>query len=269
MPRILPPRPSLDQLRNQARELLRACLAGDEQSLRLLTLHLPSAPRPPRLAHAQAALAREYGFLSWVKLRQHVEALLAAPPTQQPAPLRGAARIALMAEGLLAAARERRLDELFSRLAIPARDVEVVRELLVRQGGFGALVDAFLEAAESPRDRYRFLAAQAMDHFADQRCEPVLRRLLRDPVPRVRWAALHSIQCEACKLAPLSHAEDMVATVVDMALHDPSVKVRRVASYELGQLCADPRAAAALQTIVAGSTDRAVLREARRALARL
>jgi hypothetical protein len=270
VPRILPPRPSLEQLRNQARELLRACRAGDTRALELLALRLPSSPQPPRLAHAQAALAREYGFLSWTKLRQHVESLLAAPSAVRAAPqLRGAARIALIAEGLLAAARERRLGELFAQLCISKRDGDAVRELMARQGSFAVMVDALLDAAESPRDRLRFLAAQAMDHFADQRCEPVLRRLLRDPVPRVRWAALHSIQCEACKLAPLALKEDMLATIIDMALGDPSVRVRRVATYELGQVCADPRARAALQTIVVESTDQAVLRKASRAIGRL
>jgi HEAT repeat protein len=177
-------------------------------------------------------------------------------------------RIALIAEGLLAAARERRVDDLFARLAISRRDGDAVRDLLDRRGELAQLIDAFLEAAESPRDHMRFLAAQAMDHFADQRCEPVLRRLLRDPVPRVRWAALHSLQCEACKLVPLSHGEDMLVALIAMALGDPSVKVRRVATYELGHVCADPRARAALQRIVAEVTDQAVLREARRALAR-
>jgi hypothetical protein len=262
--RILPERPSFDQLRKQARELLRACRVGDEQALKLLALRLPQTPQTPQLAHAQAALAREYGFPSWVKLRQHVEALPVAPLAP-----RGAARTALLvAEELLTAARERRFDQIFAGVAIPARDINVLRDLLHQRGEISILVDSLLEAAESPLDRIRFLAAQAMDHFADQRCEPVLRRLLRDSVPRVRWAALHSLQCAACKLAPLMHGEDMVETLIEMALRDPSVKVRRVATYELGQVCADPRAMAALRAITAESEDQTMLREARRALAR-
>lgn len=256
MPRILPGRPDLGQLRRQARELLRACRAGDPQALALISRHLPAASQPVILAQAQAALAREYGFASWIKLRRHIEAL---PPE---------GRIELLADGLLAAAAARQFERLFAGMRIPARDVNAARDLLGRRAELSLLVDALLEAAASPGDRLRFQAAQAMDHFADQRCEPVLRRLLRDPVPRVRWAALHSLQCEACKLAPLSHADDIVPTLIEMARYDPSVRVRRVATYELGRVCADPRATAALGAIAGESSDPAILRAARRALGR-
>src|SRR6185503_15442351 len=50
----LPPRPSLDQLKHQAKELQESA-------------HVP-------LHEAQTRLAREYGFASWNKLREEVEA---------------------------------------------------------------------------------------------------------------------------------------------------------------------------------------------------
>src|SRR6266496_1683197 len=52
----LPPRPNLDQLKRQAKELLQAGKA-------------------PALHDAQTLIAREYGFASWNKLRDHVEAV--------------------------------------------------------------------------------------------------------------------------------------------------------------------------------------------------
>jgi hypothetical protein len=61
----LPPRPSLDHLRKQAKERLNRLR---EQS--------PSAT----LSDAQHHLAREYGFASWPKLKAHVEAAAASPP---------------------------------------------------------------------------------------------------------------------------------------------------------------------------------------------
>ena len=51
----LPPRPNLDQLKHQAKELQRSAQ---------IALH-----------EAQTRIAREYGFASWNKLRDHVEAL--------------------------------------------------------------------------------------------------------------------------------------------------------------------------------------------------
>jgi hypothetical protein len=60
--RELPPRPNLDQLRRQARELRRA------------------AATPMTLAAAQLALAREHGFPSWARLKAEVERRRAADP---------------------------------------------------------------------------------------------------------------------------------------------------------------------------------------------
>ena len=72
-PRRLPERPSLEQLRKQAREHLTTLRAGD-----------PSV----KLAAAQHALAREYGFDSWPKLVHHVETVHPANRMRQPAELK-------------------------------------------------------------------------------------------------------------------------------------------------------------------------------------
>ena len=55
--RSLPPRPHLDQLKRQAKELLLG------------------RPELGRLRDAQRAVAAEYGFASWDALRRHVESL--------------------------------------------------------------------------------------------------------------------------------------------------------------------------------------------------
>src|SRR5262250_404645 len=64
----LPGRPDLDQLRRQARELLRAAAAGDEQALG----RIRAVSQKQTLSAAQLAIAREYGFASWPKLRAEV-----------------------------------------------------------------------------------------------------------------------------------------------------------------------------------------------------
>ena len=71
--RRLPERPSLEQLRKQAKEYLDTLRAGD-----------PSTS----LAAAQHALAREYGFESWPKLVHHVESMQPAHRMLQPAELK-------------------------------------------------------------------------------------------------------------------------------------------------------------------------------------
>jgi len=69
-PSRLPDRPSLEQLRKQAKDLLRAARAGDPAATQRL-----GTTGDPLLADAQLAIAREYGFSSWPKLVEHVTAL--------------------------------------------------------------------------------------------------------------------------------------------------------------------------------------------------
>jgi len=64
MSRDLPARPNLDHLRKQAKQLLQKMKLPDPDS---------------QLADAQHALAREYGFASWPRLKAHVEAETTAP----------------------------------------------------------------------------------------------------------------------------------------------------------------------------------------------
>ena len=73
----LPARPSLVQLRKQAKELLRDYRANDRAALARLHAHHPRITSEQRvtLADAQFVVAREYGFSSWAKLKHHVESL--------------------------------------------------------------------------------------------------------------------------------------------------------------------------------------------------
>ncbi|HUD40839.1 MAG TPA: hypothetical protein VMR06_02460 [Dokdonella sp.] len=70
----LPERPDLDHLRKQAKDLLRACRAGDAAALSRLRANLPAhaAIAPPRLHDAQSCIAREYGCSSWRALLDEV-----------------------------------------------------------------------------------------------------------------------------------------------------------------------------------------------------
>jgi len=64
----LPERPDLDQLRRQARELLRAAVDGDPRAVDRLRSVSPHVT----LSAAQLALAREHGFQSWTALKAEV-----------------------------------------------------------------------------------------------------------------------------------------------------------------------------------------------------
>ena len=74
----LPGRPSLDQLRRQARELLRAAADGEPAAL----TRIGAVSQRVSLSAAQLALAREYGFTSWPALHAEVGRRLAELPPE-------------------------------------------------------------------------------------------------------------------------------------------------------------------------------------------
>ena len=92
MSRQLPPRPSLEQLRKQAKSLLKNQQAADSEALTRIRESHPRwrnlsteqiAASPFALADAQLVIASEYGFASWSRLQSHVKTLEAASSTAQ------------------------------------------------------------------------------------------------------------------------------------------------------------------------------------------
>ncbi len=73
LPRNLSPR----LINAQARNLLRDLLYGNSRALARYSRFDVRSPGTsnPRLCDAQLVIAREYGYTSWLKLKQHVEAL--------------------------------------------------------------------------------------------------------------------------------------------------------------------------------------------------
>jgi ankyrin repeat protein len=72
---LLPPRPSLDQLRRRAKELRDAARSGDPVAVGRIAAHTPAArPGTVTLAAAQLVIAREHGYPSWPRLREEARA---------------------------------------------------------------------------------------------------------------------------------------------------------------------------------------------------
>lgn len=76
---ILSDAPSLEHLKNQAKALLRAAKAADPSAVERFQANHPdfsssslAAGQTVQLADAQLVIAREYGFSSWTKLKEHV-----------------------------------------------------------------------------------------------------------------------------------------------------------------------------------------------------
>jgi ankyrin repeat protein len=70
MPKTLGPRANLDTLRKDAKRWLKALRNGDPAAAERLRAAWPDAPGQPALREVQHALAREFGFASWAKLKE-------------------------------------------------------------------------------------------------------------------------------------------------------------------------------------------------------
>src|SRR4030095_13671202 len=85
MSKSLPSRPDLEQLKKQAKELVKSHKSGNAETLQRIqeshpgfsaTSKLKAPPSKFSLSDAQLVLAREYGFASWAKLKERVESIL-------------------------------------------------------------------------------------------------------------------------------------------------------------------------------------------------
>lgn len=129
---FLPPRPSLQHLKYQAQDLLRAHRAGSAGAVARVAEHLSpdstSTASPITLAQAQRVIAREYGFESWPKLKRHVESIAgsAAPASEPPVDL-----------------------EPF-KAAVRSGDVAALRRLLSDRGAVRAKIDAPVFEMDAP-----------------------------------------------------------------------------------------------------------------------
>jgi ankyrin repeat protein len=81
----LPARPSLEQYKKQAKDLVKSRNAGDHEALQRIAKNHPRFQELPdagstkfALADAQLVIAREHGFESWPKFAKHIAALNAA-----------------------------------------------------------------------------------------------------------------------------------------------------------------------------------------------
>ena len=92
MSKQLPQNPSLEQLKKQAKSLLKRQQAADSEALTRIRENHPrwrnlsekqAAASPFALADAQLVIASEYGFASWAKLQSHVKTLEAASSTAE------------------------------------------------------------------------------------------------------------------------------------------------------------------------------------------
>jgi len=210
MPRVraLPQNPSLEQLKNQAKDLLGSLHEGEPRAWQRFGRCFDLAQTPLdafKMTQAQLVLAREQGFSSWHQLS------------------------AWVADRTLPTAAAQLVQLLGARTFHVRAAAAVQIESLGKAG-----VDAALAGLAHPDPRVRRGAAAFMDHHADLDCVPRLTDMaLNDPVAYVRDMALHALDCQRCK--PELLRIDANPIHVLRAKTDANWKRRRSAVWTLAQ----------------------------------
>ena len=125
---------------------------------------------------------------------------------------------------------------------------------------------ALLDGLVHTDGKVRAACALLLDHVADDNCiEPLKQAMRHDPYEAVRRCAMHALVCDGCKECPLN--TDVVGALIESALTDRSVSVRRRAVFYLSQQRPEARVGHALEMILAQECDEIILRRTKRALA--
>jgi HEAT repeat protein len=119
---------------------------------------------------------------------------------------------------------------------------------------YAGFQQALVEGLAAAQSRVRFECAHALDTFGDATTRAPLAVLMDDPVPRVRWIAMHALSCHACGEKPDALEAAIRERIIDAAAHDPSPQVRRHAAVSLG-LAHEASAAPVLDAMLADEAD--------------
>ena len=132
--------------------------------------------------------------------------------------------------------------DVVDRLEIPAERYRAAHTLSA--GGRGARenrgkqlptekIEALIWGLSHESPVVRRCCLELLDQHPDARTVPHILSRLEDPVPRVRWHAVHALVCDTCKAGASFLTPDVAARLRQVAEHDPSPKVRNYAHRAL------------------------------------
>ena len=94
-------------------------------------------------------------------------------------------------------------------------------------------IDALIWGLSHPSAVVRRCCLELLDQHPDPRAVTHILRAVDDPVPRVRWHAVHALLCDACKGGQSFLTPSIAAALRRVAERDPSAKVRAYAHQAL------------------------------------
>jgi len=134
--------------------------------------------------------------------------------------------------------------EVVDRLKIPTKRFQAAQALSA--GGRGARqnrgkqlptekIEALIWGLSHESPVVRRCCLELLDQHPDPRAVPHIVKALADPVPRVRWHAVHALLCDACKAGQSFFTTELGVALRRVAEDDPSAKVRSYARWALSE----------------------------------
>ena len=171
-----------------------------------------------RRADARIVIAAEHGYTSWDALDEALRGgvAVAAPETSENPYFEVVDRMSIKAERL-------RWGSIMT--ALPGR-----RPLENRGKPVGALkLAALIRGLEHDNPVVRWQCLEHLDTHPDATAVPHIVACLDDPVPRVRWHAVHALACDACKLGESWVSGNVETRLLALAREDSNERVREYA----------------------------------------
>lgn len=123
-------------------------------------------------------------------------------------------------------------EQLVATLADPHRAVEALQRLIAL--GPDA-VSAACEGLRNPNAHVRVNCCKVLDHVMDPESVAAVISALADPVPEVRYEALHALACDRCKSGECRpSASAVLPPAMALLAADPSPHVRAMACEVVG-----------------------------------
>ena len=96
-------------------------------------------------------------------------------------------------------------------------------------------IDALIWGLSHANAAVRRCCLDLLDTHPSDRAIPHIIARLDDPVPRVRWHAVHAIRCDVCKAGSSFLTPALIERLRDISASDPSHRVRREAAVGLAE----------------------------------
>jgi HEAT repeat protein len=90
-------------------------------------------------------------------------------------------------------------------------------------------IEALIWGLKHPNAAVRRCSLELLDQHPDESAIPSIIECLSDPVARVRWHAIHALECDVCKQGASFFSPHALETIQRLAASDPSDKVRQYA----------------------------------------